>query len=118
MSIDTSLSQTSSLGKVIIPPLLSFLSGFLVSVPSSIINYNYPILRYILVSAFPCFRTSSSLLFLVMFIQMLSKCLQVIELSIAVITFKDSDASIELWGIVRNVLGLLSSIDFLLTRVS
>ena len=42
---------------------------------------------------------------------MLSKSLQVIELSIAVVTLEDSDASIELWG-DRNVLGLLSSINF------
>ena len=42
---------------------------------------------------------------------MFSKSLQVIELSIAVVTLENSDASIKLWG-VKNFLGLLSSIDF------
>ena len=108
MSINTSLSQTSSLGKVTIPSLFSF--GFLSSVPSSIIYDNDPVLRHILVPTFS--RCSiKCLLFLVMLIQMLSKSLQVIELSIAVVTLEDSDASIKLWG-VKNVLGLLSSINF------
>ena len=94
LAFDTSLSQTGSLGKVIIPSLLSFFSGFLGSVPSSIIDDNDPILRHILVSTFSGLSTSSKLLLLIMLIQMLSKSLQVIELLVAVVTLKDSDASI------------------------
>ena len=109
LAFNTSLSQTGSLRKVTIPSLFSF--GFLSSVPSSIVYDNDPILRHVFVSAFPRLSSSASLLFLVMLIQMFSKGLQVIELFIAVVTLKDSDASIKLWGIKRSVLGLLPSID-------
>ena len=109
LAFNTSLSQTGSLRKVTILSLFSF--GFLSSVSSSIVYDNDPILRHVFVSAFSRFSTSASLLFLVMLIQMFSKGLQVVELFIAVVTLKDSDASIKLWGIERSVLGLLPTID-------
>ena len=115
LTLDTSLSHPSSLGKIMISPALSFVSLFLGGVCSIIvIDDNHPILRHILVSTFSGLRTSSSLLLLIMLIQMLSKSRQVIELSIAVVTLKDSDASIEFWD---NFLCLLTSVVFHLFSV-